>query len=297
MQYYGEIAAVATTIFWTVTSLAFEVASKKVGSLVVNLTRLFLAFILVSLVAYYQRGIWFPTDASSHAWLWLSLSSVIGFIIGDFCLFKAFAIMSSRISQLFMTLVPPLAAVTGWIMMGEGMSFFNFIGMGLTIVGIIVAVTGRKNGNKITGKLPLYGILLAIAGAVGQAVGLVFSKYGMGDYNAFAATQIRIIVGLVGFGIITAIAQRWKEVYAVRKDKVALRGILIGSVFGPFLGVSTSLIAVQNTSAAVASTIMATVPILIILPSVILFKHKVTWREVAGAVVSVAGIVLFFMKS
>ena len=62
MQYYGEIAAVATTIFWTVTSLAFEVASKKVGSLVVNLTRLFLAFILVSLVAYYQRGIWFPSS-------------------------------------------------------------------------------------------------------------------------------------------------------------------------------------------------------------------------------------------
>jgi len=37
-QYYGELAALLTAVFWTITALAFESAkSKKLGSLSVNL--------------------------------------------------------------------------------------------------------------------------------------------------------------------------------------------------------------------------------------------------------------------
>jgi drug/metabolite transporter (DMT)-like permease len=297
MPYLGETAAVCTTIFWTITSIAFEIASKRVGSLVVNVTRLFVAFVLISVFAYFQRGLLFPTDADSHTWIWLSISAVVGFVIGDFCLFKAFAVMNSRISQLFMTLVPPMAAFTGWIMLGERMNLFNFLGMSLTITGIVFAITARKNADHtIKKKIPLNGILFALGGAVGQAVGLVISKYGMGNYNPFAATQIRILTGIVGFCLIATFFRRWKNVADARKDKAAIKGILIGSVFGPFLGVSFSLIAVQHTSAAVASTIMATVPVLIIVPSIFIFKHKVTVREIIGAIISVLGIIIFFIK-
>jgi len=43
-NYLGEIAGLLTAVFWTVTSLAFESAGKKVGSLSVNLIRLVMAF-------------------------------------------------------------------------------------------------------------------------------------------------------------------------------------------------------------------------------------------------------------
>ena len=79
------------------------------------------------------------------------------------------------------------------------------------------------------------------------------------------------------------------------KNKLALRGIVIGSVFGPFLGVSFSLIAVQNTNTGIASTIMAIVPVLIILPAVVLYKQKVSLAEIAGAFLSVLGVAMFFI--
>jgi drug/metabolite transporter (DMT)-like permease len=44
-----------------------------------------------------------------------------------------------------------------------------------------------------------------------------------------------------------------------------------------------------------ASTIMALVPVFIILPAVILYKQKVTFTELLGAVVSVGGVALFFL--
>jgi drug/metabolite transporter (DMT)-like permease len=71
----------------------------------------------------------------------------------------------------------------------------------------------------------------------------------------------------------------------------------LGSFFGPFLGVSFSLVAVKYAATGVAATIMAIVPVLIIAPSVLLLKEKVTPREIVGAVVAVAGVaVLFLLK-
>jgi drug/metabolite transporter (DMT)-like permease len=71
--------------------------------------------------------------------------------------------------------------------------------------------------------------------------------------------------------------------------------MLLGATFGPFLGVSSSLIAVQHTETGIASTIMSITPILIIPPTVLIFKQKVSWIEIAGAVISVCGVALFFI--
>jgi drug/metabolite transporter (DMT)-like permease len=53
--------------------------------------------------------------------------------------------------------------------------------------------------------------------------------------------------------------------------------------------------AVQYANTAVASTIMATVPVIILLPEYLFLKRKVTWVQLAGAVISVAGVTLFFI--
>jgi Predicted membrane protein len=155
--------------------------------------------------------------------------------------------------------------------------------------------------------LPIKGILLGIGGALGQGLGIVLSKQGMNYYSIaaegsevagyipFAATQMRIITGIIGFALIIALTKNGKALRASFKDKKALSAVFGGSVFGPFIGVSLSLMAVQHTNTAIASTIMATTPILIIIPYVLFYKKKVTTIEVVGAVLSVVGVSLFFL--
>jgi drug/metabolite transporter (DMT)-like permease len=297
-NYTGELAALATALFWTITALSFEVASRNIGSLAVNMIRLVLAFIFLSIFNLIARGYILPTDASSHAWLWLSISGLIGFVFGDYFLFKAFAIIGARVSMLIMTLVPPITAVIGWLIIGESMTLLEITGMILTVSGIGMAIFSRSSNGKnkkLRLSYPLKGILLAFGGTVGQAVGLVLSKYGMGDYHAFAATQIRIIAGMLGFAVIIILLKKGVLIRNAFKSKPGMIGTGIGSVFGPFLGVSFSLLAVKYAATGVASTIMAIVPILIIPPSVIFFKQKVSWLEVLGAFISVGGVTLFFI--
>ena len=75
-----------------------------------------------------------------------------------------------------------------------------------------------------------------------------------------------------------------------------MTGIIIGSFFGPFLGVSFSLLSVKYTETGIASTIMSLVPILIIPPVYFIYKQKVTIIEIFGAIVSVVGVSLFFIR-
>ncbi len=302
-QHLGEFAALLTACFWTVTSLVFEAAGKRIGSLTVNIIRLYLAFIYYCVFLFFTRGLFFPTDATPEAWFWLSLSGLVGFVIGDQLLFQAFVVVGARISMLIMAIVPPLTALIGWIMLGETLRLLSILGMLMTISGIILVVLKREspqlNGNgrnKFKFNYPLTGILLALGGAAGQATGLVLSKFGMKDYNPFAASQIRVLAGLIGFTILFFVLGKWKDVAKGLKNKRGMMFTGIGSVFGPFLGVAFSLTAIQYTNTGVVATIMSIVPVLIIPPAIFIFKEKVNLKEIIGAVLAVGGVALLFLS-
>lgn len=296
-SHYGEFAALLTAIFWTITALAFETASKRIGSLAVNILKLLAGFVFLSVFTLIRRNILLPVDASAENWLWLTLSGLVGFVFGDLFLFKAFMIIGSRFSMLIMTLVPPITALFSWIILGEHLTLFQFLGMALTFFGIAIAIFSRNGEDlvRLTLKLSPAGILYALGGAVGQALGLVLSKLGLRDYDPFAATQIRIIAGIAGFGFLATIMGRWTKIIAAISDLRSMTSLTVGSFFGPFLGVSFSLVAVKFTEAGIASTIMALVPVFIILPAVFIYKQKVTLPEIIGSVLSVCGVAIFFL--
>jgi len=303
-SHLGEFAALLTTLFWTITVLSFETASKRIGSMHVNLLRLGLAVIFLSVFSFFHRGLFFPIDADLHTWTWLAVSGIVGFVIGDYCLFKAFTITGARVAMLMMTLAPIFAAIAAWIIIGEVLSVQSLLAMIITLVGIALVIFTRtpvssvdieKNKGSFSMSYPIKGIVLGVIAAAGQGVGLVLSKYGMRDYDSFAASHIRVITGFVGFAILFLLLRKYKELPTSIRDTKAMKWLVVGSVFGPFLGVSFSLIAVQHTSAGIAQTIMSLVPVLIIPPAVLINKEKVTAREIIGAIVAVIGVVMFFI--
>ena len=69
----------------------------------------------------------------------------------------------------------------------------------------------------------------------------------------------------------------------------------LGSVFGPFLGISFSLIAVKHTKVGIAATIMALVPILMLPLVRFIYEEKLTWRAIIGAFLAFVGVALLFV--
>ncbi len=230
------------------------------------------------------------------------LSGLVGFVIGDLLLFQALVVVGARISMLMMALAPPFAAFIGWIVLGEVLSPTNLLGMTITLLGIVIVILKRErsevNGiisRKIKSNYSIQGVLLALGGAMGQGAGLVLSKKGMGDYDAFSASQIRVLTGIAGFIFVLTFMNRWPRFAAAIKNIPAMKRITIGAFFGPFLGVSFSLLAVQHTQAGIAATLMSITPVLIIAPAVFIFKEKINWKEILGAIITVIGIAFFFL--
>lgn len=297
IHYAGELAALGTACCWTVTSMSFEAAGKRIGSLSLNGIRLALALAVLSVWCWIHRGHPLPIDASGHAWGWLALSGLVGFAIGDLCLFRAFVLIGARLSMLMMSLVPPITALAAWALMGEQLSGLEWLGMGITIAGISwVVLERRKDESGQAVRAPIKGVLLGFGGAAGQALGLVLSKYGMGEYDAFASTWIRVLAGLISFALIYTALGWWPKVKAALRHKSGMTYTGLGAFFGPFLGVSLSLVAVQLTHAGVAATLMALVPVIILAPAHFIAKEEITLRAVAGAVVAVAGSALLFLS-
>ncbi|HHV41005.1 MAG TPA: DMT family transporter [Bacteroidales bacterium] len=305
----GETIAIGVALFWTLSALFFEHAGKRLGSVNLNLIRLLCAFVMLGLTLFFVNGSFFPVGADRATWIWMSLSGLVGFVIGDYFLFASYTLIQARFSQLIMTLAPPFAAVFGFFLLRERMTWIALLGMVLTLTGIALSIMKKQNGStnhRLRIQLPMKGVLYALIGALGQGVGIVLSKQGMLAYEKvhtpihslyipLAATQIRTIVGALLFGLIVLVKGGMPQFIKSFKDKKALGSVVTGSVFGPFLGVTLSLMAVQHANTAVASTIMATVPILILLPEYLILKRKVTWEQLLGAVISVSGVALFFL--
>ena len=309
--YFGEIIALIVAFSWTATALFAEVASKRLGSLPLNLIRMVLSWAFLSVMLWIVTGAPYPMYASGKAWFWLALSGLVGYVFGDWCLFNSYIVFGSRYGQLFMTLAPPMAGIAGWLMLGESMSWHSWLAMLVTLTGIAISILARGGeSHKLTLKLPLKGVLFGIGAGVGQGVGLVLSKIGLEHYAQsipaeappsiakmmpFAGTYIRAIAGFVGFFLILAMAKSLPQVGKAIHDKKGMTFATLTTFFGPFLGVSLSLMAVQYAKAGIASTLMALTPVLIIVPYAIIHKQKISVKEVIGTLITMVGVALFFL--
>ncbi len=308
----GEFAALGTACCWTISALSFETAGKRIGSLATNLIRMALATVFLTTLHAVRQGGLLPFDAGAHAWGWLGVSGLVGFTFGDLCLFKAFVYIGPRLASVVMCLAPPFAALFGWLFLGERLGALDLAAMSLIGCGVAAAIAARAPGapnplpgtdvSELSPDAPAAsasghrarGLLLAAGGALGQAGGLVLSKIGMGTFDPFAATQIRVIAGFGGF-LIVALALRWGgRMKTALADRPAVRWATLGAIFGPFLGVGLSLIAVQRTSAGVAASLMAITPILILPVVVLLGRERFSLPSLGGALLAVGGVALLF---
>lgn len=299
----GILAGLGTALLWTATAVCFEVATKRLGTLAVNVLRLALALVLFAGLALVRFGRLWPEGLDGSAWFYLGASGLIGFVVGDVLLFRAFVLIGARLSMLIYASVPFMTAVAGFGFLDERMTSRAVAGMAITVAGIALAVAGKRTASKEAATNRALGVLLAFGGAAGQAAGLLLAKHGARDLDSFSATQIRACFGLAGFVLLTFVAGQADSVIgtikqaAIRTDAAgarAMRGGLlamaVGSLLGPFLGVSLGLLSAQLLPTGTASTLMSTVPVLLIPVSAFLFRESVSLSEIAGALLAVGGV-------
>jgi drug/metabolite transporter (DMT)-like permease len=296
-KYIGETAALLTSLCWAFTSIFFTIAVKKIGPVRVNLSRLIVASILLSVFHYLLHGNVLPFDAEWHRWWWLGTSGIIGLVIGDGMLLKAFDVIGTRLAMLIMSLVPIISTILAWIFLNEILTIIELTAIFITVLGIAWVVLERRNGeNSMKQRHFAVGVLLAVGGAMGQAIGLLLAKKGLANnYPALSATLIRMVIATLAFWLTTLIQRRTISFTEIWRNTSARWAIIGGSIVGPFLGIWLSLISIKNAHIGIASTLMALAPILLIPLAHWIFRDKVTWRSIGGTFLALVGVAMIFL--
>jgi drug/metabolite transporter (DMT)-like permease len=299
MSIVGVLAAFGTAICWSFTAIFFSFSGRRVGSDIVNRTRLIFAFLFISIAHLILLREIFPFGTEPWRWGWLTISSVLGLVLGDAALFYSFVLIGPQLAMVVMSTVPIMGAFFGWLFFGEIIDANEMVGIAVAIIGVTIVVTERKKtaaqveaGNRNY----RFGLLMAFLGALGQTANLIFSKFALTDgFSALSATQIRILIGAIVLWGMTALRRQVRPSLRKLQDRRALYAIMGGALVGPFLGIWFSLIAIQNARVGIASTIMALPPVLLIPLTFVFFGDRPTKRGILGTIVAVVGVSMLFL--
>ena len=295
MPYVGETAALFTSCSWALNSVCFTLAGRRVGSASVNLLRLLMAWVILAAAHLVVYGSLFPVHAGAARLGWLSLSGLIGFALGDAVLFEAFLLIGARLAMLLMTLSPVFSVLLAWIWLKQSLSLPRLLAMAVTLAGIAWVVWGE--GDREVHPHRWRGVWLGIGGALGQAVGLLFSLYGLaGGYSPFSANLVRVSAGLVALILVFGLRGRLTgNLAAGLRDRPASGLILLGAATGPVLGVILSLVAIAKAPMGVAATLMSLSPVLLLPVAHFGFKEKVGVHAILGTALALAGAAALFI--
>jgi drug/metabolite transporter (DMT)-like permease len=295
----GEIAAILTAICWGFSSIFFTTSSREAGPIPVNRVRLLFAIPLLVITHTLLTGQLFPIHAEPYRWLWFGLSGIVGLVIGDTLLFMSYSLIGNRLGTLMMASVPVMSSLAAFIFLGEKLDLLSMLGIFICISGITMVVMERRNGNGSTHERRqfLLGVLAGLGGALGQAIGLVLAKQGLGgDFPAISGTLIRMLAAMIFIWIITIfIGQTLQTLHKVFSSFRLVRNIFGGSVVGPFIGVWLSQIAIQHTYVGIASTLMSLTPIFLIPVAKWYYKENVSSRAVLGTIIALVGVTIIFL--
>ena len=297
MNIIGEIAGLATSFFFALTSIIFAASGRMVGSQVTNRIRLIFALTYLVILNVILFGEPLPLSADPSRWMWLGLSGVIGLSLGDSFYFQSLISIGPRLGSLLLSLAPIFGSLIAWIFFGEILTLLQITGIAIALAGIGWVVMSHEEPPNTPHGHTKRGVLFGMLAGLGQATGLVLSKQGMfGTFSPFQANAIRMFTALLFTWTWTIIQGKAGTTFATLREKPgAIRLLALGALVGPVLGVSSSLFAVQHIEIGVASTLMALPPVIILPISYFVFKEKLSWQAVAGTILAIAGVAVLFM--
>lgn len=306
--YKGEFFAMCTTLCWSFAVFPFAEASKRWGPSATNHFRLILGSVLLTIVCIvilslpFDRLFLLPQPSD---WLWFGLSGIFALTIGDFLGFTTYSIVGPRIGSVFNTFTPGVVLVLSYFFLNERINIVGVAGILITIIGVAGITLGKKEKDKMSVeslRITNKGIFLGICYALCQALSFIFAKKGMNadtHISALQATWIRMLVAMVAAVISRSVFQRMKVTYApiVGNMNQGMRYAVFGTLLGPTMGAGFAMYAISLIDISIAQTIFAIVPVLVLCWAWIIYKEKVSVQAIAGAIISVAGVILLIWRN
>lgn len=293
-----ELAALGAATCWALTGLISARPAGHLGAPAFNRVRQVFVTGLLTLYVL-ATGTWRELDAVSIGPL--LLSGLIGIFIGDTLLFATLNRLGPRRSGILFALNAPIAALLGWLVLGEALSAAAVAGIGLTAAGVFLAILFGKRRAQMheweTIKGPLWiGVLLGLGAATGQAIGSIIARPVMETgIDPFVASLLRVGIAAACLSVLTQLPIPSVKPKGPLTLKVAAMTALTG-ILALAIGMTLLLFALSGGKVGIVSTLSATSPVMILPMLWLRTGERPAGGAWAGAALVVVGMALIFVR-
>ena len=261
-----ELAALVAAASWALTGIVSIAPSRTLGAMGFVRLRMAIVFVGLAIAATVLDG-W--RSLASPMLLPILASGAVGIFVGDTALFATMNRLGPRATGLLFAMNAPIAALLGWIVLGESLGETALVGIALAVAGVLLAVAyGRRSGDGAnwleTVRGPLWvGIAFGLLAASAQALGTLLAR------PVMAAGADPIAVSAVRCAIAAAALQALAFASPAARLAAPLTPRLVGLVaLSGFLamgvGMTLLLFALEGGEVGIVSTLSATTPVMIL---------------------------------
>ncbi len=286
------LSCLIAAALWAISLSLYRRPIRDLGPLPVNFFKCTAAVLLYGIyLAVFGVGGGFgrPGDRAL-----LAASGVVGFTLGDLCLFISVREGGVQRALVLFNTSPLIATVLAIPFLGETPRGAVVAGIALVLVGVLMVETDpvrlAASNNHAAPRRPWLATVAGLGAALGQALGILFSKGPLQTVAVLPATTIRLAAGVVTLAPLLAFAPGGQGFANLAPRRWA--PLILPTALGTVIALLFSMKGISEVPAGVASSLLATTPIFALPISVFMLRESIGPRSVAGTVLAVAGVFL-----
>lgn len=284
----GDIYAILTAFCWSSAVILFDVSSRKLSSLQMNVIKNFIGvagFIGTIIIL----NIPIPKLVTSDLII-LIVSGFLGVAIADLFFLSSLTRLGSGLAAIVSTIYSPAIFLFSFLMFNETISIQAYFGAILVIGGIFIStfkVPTKKDKNTM-----IMGVLFGLIAQVLTAYSVLLVKPIMENNSIIVIALIRFSIGLILTAGFLIFKTNISELISTLKNGLTNVTIVSGSILGTFLSVIFWLAGFKYTLAGRAAIYNQLSTVLIMILAVIFLKESMSYKKWIGILLSVSGALL-----
>ena len=303
----GGGLSLAAAILWAISPLCYNSATRRIGSLNVNLLRMAMASFILLLVL----PLWWLADGQPainleiNQLIWLTFSGVLGMVVGDYFIFEAYKSLGPRLALQINIVGPAVTVALAWLWLDEVIPPMALVGCIIVLAAIAYILYSEsrpgdatEEDKHATGKVTtagvVYSILAAVAGAAGAVAMRQSFKVGP-EVPTLLATVLRVTCATAVLWAYCGLLGKSAS-FTHLKDNYVRSRMVWGTIIGPVASMFCYVTAFKYMEAGKVGTIASMSPLFMIPIMAVRYGTPVRARVVFGTIMALAGVAMICLK-
>lgn len=278
--------AIGCALAWAIAVILFR-AARRIDPDAINLFKNVVgtALLLATMALIGDRFNW---DRSPRDWLLLTVSGILGLAVADTLFLAGLRRLDASVAAVTDCAYAPTVVLLSALVLGEALGAGIVLGAPLIVLGLLLV--GWQKKQSLTGiTVDRRGVILAIAGVMTTALGLVVAKPALDHSSVIEATTVRLVAGTIALFAYQAVTGRTKKALVLFRPQAMWKIAIPAAVLGTYVAMILWLGGVKYGTASRSALINQSGAIMVLILSSML-GEKVPMRRWIGASIAVGGV-------